>query len=66
MIGQYVKKDQKNWDERVAALQFAFNTAVHDATEYTSTYLNCDRELISPVRNHPNNEPAPASELLQE
>lgn len=60
MIGQYVEKNQRNWDEKPAALQFAFNTTVHDATEY----LNCDRELTSPVRDHPNNEPAP--ELLQE
>lgn len=49
MISQYVDKDQRTWDERLPALQFAYNTAWHETTGYTLAYLNCGRELVSPV-----------------
>ncbi|KMQ93757.1 gypsy retrotransposon integrase-like protein 1-like protein [Lasius niger] len=38
MIGQLVDKDHRNWDENLPALQFAFNTAVHEATGYTPAF----------------------------
>lgn len=49
MISQYVDKDHRTWDEHLPELQFAYNTAVHDATGYTPAYLNHGRELISPT-----------------
>lgn len=49
MIGQYVDKDHRSWDEQLAALQFAYNTAIHDATGYTPAYLLHGRELTPPT-----------------
>jgi len=49
MIGQYAEKDHRSWDEQLPALQFAFNTATHDATGYTPAYLLHGRELTSPT-----------------
>lgn len=58
MIGQFVERDHRNWDEQLPALQFAFNTAVHEATGYTPAFLNHGRELAAP---HPDDTP-PATE----
>lgn len=49
MVAQFAGKDQKTWDEKLPTLQFAYNTAAHDAIGYTQAYLNFGRELISPV-----------------
>jgi len=49
MISQYVGKDHRAWDEQLPALQFAYNTATHDATGYTSAYLIHGRELTPPT-----------------
>jgi len=49
MVGQYVENDHRSWDEHLPALQFAFNTAVHDATDYTPAFLNHGRELTPPI-----------------
>jgi len=46
MIAQYVEKDHRMWDEYLPALQFAFNTAVHDTTKYTPAFLNHGRAPI--------------------
>jgi len=48
MITQYVEKDHRAWDENIPAFQFAYNTALHDATGYTPAYLNHGRELPGP------------------
>jgi hypothetical protein len=48
MISQYVKKDHRKWDECLAELQFAYNTAVHEATGHTPAFLNHGRELRRP------------------
>ncbi|KAL6417111.1 hypothetical protein ACFW04_014674 [Cataglyphis niger] len=48
MISEFVEKDHRDWDEHLPALQFAYNTAVHDATGYTPAYLNHGRELTPP------------------
>ncbi|KMQ85298.1 gypsy retrotransposon integrase-like protein 1-like protein [Lasius niger] len=39
MISQYVGKRHRNWDKRIDALQFAINTARHEATGYTPAYI---------------------------
>ncbi|XP_070154051.1 uncharacterized protein [Polyergus mexicanus] len=59
MIAQYVGKRHNNWDERIVALQFAINTARHEATGYTLAYVLHGRELARP---HPEDRrpPAPA------
>ncbi|KAL6420489.1 hypothetical protein ACFW04_014470 [Cataglyphis niger] len=48
MISEFVEKNHRDWDEHLPALQFAYNTAVHDATGYTPAYLNHGRELTPP------------------
>ncbi|KAL6419488.1 hypothetical protein ACFW04_011373 [Cataglyphis niger] len=48
MISEFAEKDHRDWDEHLPALQFAYNTAVHDATGYTPAYLNHGRELTPP------------------
>ena len=49
MISQYVDKDHREWDRNIPAFQFAFNTAIHDATGYTPAYINYGRELAPPT-----------------
>ncbi|KYN08461.1 hypothetical protein ALC62_00553 [Cyphomyrmex costatus] len=49
MIAQYVQRNHRDWDDRIPELQFAFNSAHHDATGYTPAYINLGRELLSPV-----------------
>ncbi|KMQ82687.1 Uncharacterized protein F44E2.2, partial [Lasius niger] len=48
MISQFVEDDHRAWDDHLPALQFAFNTAVHDATGYSPAYLNHGRKLTAP------------------
>jgi len=48
MISQYVGRNHRHWDRHVAALQFAYNTARHDTTNYTPAFLNYGRELHGP------------------
>ena len=48
MISQYVMKDHRKWDECLAELQFAYNTADHEATGHTPAFLNHGRELRRP------------------
>lgn len=59
IISQYTGKDQRTWDEKLNALQFAYNTAVHDATGYTPAFINHGRELISPADDNPPNGQSP-------
>lgn len=64
MVSQYVGRDQRTWDEKLNALQFAYNTAVHDATGYTPAFLNCARELVSPVTDNSSDEQPPVPETI--
>lgn len=48
MVAQFIKKNQRRWDEQITALQFAFNTALHEATGFSPAYLNHGRELSRP------------------
>ncbi|KMQ82395.1 reverse ribonuclease integrase, partial [Lasius niger] len=59
MISQFVENDHRAWDDHLPALQFAFNTAVHDATGYSPAYLNHGRELTAP---HPAEIPLAAAD----
>lgn len=56
MIAQYVRRRHCTWDGHLLELQFAFNTATHDATGYSPAYLNHGRKLCrsteSPRRDH--------------
>ncbi|XP_036142095.1 uncharacterized protein K02A2.6-like [Monomorium pharaonis] len=49
MISQYVRRNHRAWDEHIGELQFAYNTAKHDATGYTPAYLMYGRELRRPT-----------------
>ncbi|KMQ89889.1 hypothetical protein RF55_10418 [Lasius niger] len=59
MISQFVEDDHRAWDDHLPALQFAFNTAVHDATGYSPAYLDHGRELTAP---HPAKIPLAAAD----
>jgi len=48
MLAQYVGKNHKTWDEHLAVLQYAFNTARHEAIGYSPAFLNHGRELTRP------------------
>ncbi|XP_039306054.1 uncharacterized protein K02A2.6-like [Solenopsis invicta] len=57
MIRQYLHRDHRKWDERLAELQFAYNTATHDATGHTPAFLNHGRELRRPEERAPAGPP---------
>lgn len=40
MVAQYVGRNQKTWNEHIAALQYAYNTAWHEELGNTPAYLN--------------------------
>jgi len=58
MVAQYVGRNHRHWDQRIATLQFAYNTARHEATGYTPAYLNHGRELHGP---HPDQHHHPTA-----
>jgi len=67
MIAQYVGRNHRHWDQRIATLQFAYNTARHEATGYTPAFLNHGRELNGPtptnaVTPRPSRHPKPATD----
>jgi len=47
MIAQYVGRNHRSWDEHLPELQFAYNSARHEATGYSP--LNLGRELVTPT-----------------
>ncbi|KMQ91244.1 reverse ribonuclease integrase [Lasius niger] len=40
MVAQYVGRNQKTWNEHIAALQYAYNTAWHEELGNTPAHLN--------------------------
>ncbi|XP_047997556.1 uncharacterized protein LOC125235149 [Leguminivora glycinivorella] len=46
-----VQEDHTNWDEKLAAIRFAMNTATSLVTGYTPAYLTFARELRTPDDN---------------
>ena len=70
MISQYVEKDHRDWDENIPAIQFAYNTAFHDATGYTPAFLNFGGELaipsLAPALVDDNDTPEELQKRLQE
>lgn len=65
MVAQFAGADQKTWDEKLPALQFAYNTANHEANGYTPAYLNLGRELESPTAENQSDRLAPAPEIIK-
>ncbi|XP_050456461.1 uncharacterized protein K02A2.6-like [Cataglyphis hispanica] len=65
MIAQYVDRDHREWDEALPAVQFAYNTAVHDVTGYTPAFVNHGRELTSPAPALPRNPETPTPDTVQ-
>jgi len=49
MIAQYVGRNHRSWDKHIPELQFAYNSARHEATRYWPAYLNLGREVVSPA-----------------
>ena len=62
MLSMYVNSDQKNWDEILPFVTFAYNTSKQDSTGYNPFYLIYGREAVLPtdaelgVRNNPSVE----------
>lgn len=48
MIAQFVRRNHRRWDEHLLALQFAYNTAKHEATSFSPAYITHGRELAGP------------------
>ncbi|XP_057329830.1 uncharacterized protein LOC130670441 [Microplitis mediator] len=48
MIAQFVGTNQRNWDKQVPEFAIAYNTAKHDATEFSPEYFNYGREIQPP------------------
>lgn len=49
MISKYIKSDGSDWDERLAAVCFAYNTSKHSVTGYSPFFLAHGREARLPV-----------------
>ena len=54
MISQYVGNRHRTWDQHLTALQYAYNSARHDATGYSPAVVNYGREMPAP---HPQDRP---------
>ncbi|XP_025263223.1 uncharacterized protein LOC112637532 [Camponotus floridanus] len=65
MITQYIDKDHRAWDEHIPALQFAYNTALHDATRYTPAFLNYGREMQAPEDTDPQTTVPDAPDVIR-
>ena len=48
MLAKTVSNDQKNWDLYLSSTCLAYNTAVHNSTKYTPSYLEFGREVRLP------------------
>lgn len=69
MVAQFIEGNHRLWNQQIYALQFAYNTAQHDAIGYSPTYLNHGRE--EPTGNHdrrniPATTPTANQQRLQE
>ena len=49
IISKYVADDHKDWDEWVQAAVHAYNTSIHDVTNYAPHYLLYGKEPILPI-----------------
>ena len=48
MIAQYCEDNHKKWDENLASIMLAMNSAKHQSTGFTPAYLNFGHELRIP------------------
>lgn len=68
-IRQCIGKNHRRWDENLAALQFALNTAQQTSIGYIPAYINNGRELRIPASSDEQGEslpPATRAKHLQE
>jgi transposase InsO family protein len=49
MISMYVAEDQKDWDEQLPYICFAYNTSRQDTTGFSPFFLLYGREAILPI-----------------
>ncbi|XP_055928680.1 uncharacterized protein LOC129959814 [Argiope bruennichi] len=49
MLSMYVDVEQKNWDQILSFVTFAYSTTKHDTTGFTPFYLIHGRELETPL-----------------
>src|SRR6185437_14032166 len=49
MIRKYVEAGQRDWDDHIAILLFAYNTRRHDSTGFSPYMMNYGREAITPA-----------------
>lgn len=66
MIAQYCQENHKQWDQELAGLMYAMNTARHDSTGFTPAFLNFGRELEIPPALHRSVQPPSHPEEMNE
>ncbi|UYV60360.1 K02A2.6-like [Cordylochernes scorpioides] len=67
MLSMYVDLDQKNWDEILPFVTFAYNTAKQEATRFTPFFLVHGREAETPLDAlFPYPETTDSDEYIQE
>ena len=49
MIVKLIKENKESWDEFLDTCVFAYNTAEHESTKFTSFELMCSRKAVIPV-----------------
>ncbi len=56
MIRQYLEDRAGNWDKFLPELCFAYNSSLHDATNFTPVFLNFGREIHAKYITTPDSE----------
>jgi Integrase core domain. len=59
MIAQFCEQDHRHWDQHLADFKFAINSARHESTGFTPSFLNFGRELEVPKALYRNKESIP-------
>ncbi|XP_018568341.1 uncharacterized protein LOC108908706 [Anoplophora glabripennis] len=62
MIAQFCEQDYRHWDHHLDDFKFANNSARHESTGFTPSFLNFGRELEVPKALYRNEEPVPEEE----
>ena len=67
MLAKWVASNQRDWDEKLPAVAFAYRTSEHEATGFTPFYLMHGREARIPadlIYGPPQGEPRPETDFV--
>ena len=67
LLAKWVASNQRDWDEKLPAVAFAYRTSEHEATGFTPFYLMHGREAQIPadlVYGPPQGEPRPEDDFV--